>query len=131
MKKTTITTTEDAWQCEVCGTRHINEWGGKWAIFHCPKHGEFCNDGLGNCGLFRYVEKFGRDRICCPICGWSPNEDWAEKYDDRNNEIYDKRTGTFPKTEKELQSFHKAQDWIFKYPKVYSGMMSYRRLLEY
>ncbi len=139
MKETTITTTEDAWQCEVCRHEHTDEWGGKWAIFHCPLHGEFCNDGLHNCGLYRYVESHGRDQICCPICGWVAKDDWTEKYDERKDEkglfkmveVYDKRTGTFPKTEKELKSFYRDQDYVLQHPEGFSGMMSYRRLMEY
>ena len=123
MKETTVTTTEDAWQCEVCGCKHTNEWGGKWAIFHCPRHGEFCNDGLKNCGLYRYVESHKKDQTCCPICGWTTIDRWTEKYDERK--------GEFPKTEKELKSFYWNQDWVLKNRICFSEMMSYRRLMEY
>lgn len=131
MKATTITTTEDAYQCEICGHKHTDEWSGKWAIFHCPRHGEFCNDGLNNCGIYREVEGRKGIRICCPICGWVAKDDWREKYDEKGEvEIYDKRTGTLPKTEKELKSFYRRQDFVLG-DRNNGGMMSYRRLLEY
>jgi len=123
MKETTITTTEDAWQSEVCGHEHTDEWDGKWAIFHCPLHGEFCNDGLHNCGLYRYVESRERVGSCCPVCGWVAIDGLREDYDNRK--------GKLPKTEKELKSFYRDQDYVLEHPEGFSGMMSYRRLLEY
>jgi len=119
MKKTTRTTTEDVWECETCGMQHNNDFGGKWCIFHCPKHGEFCNDGLNNCGLYRTANGKG-PRICCPICGWATLENSADEYD--------KRKGELPQTETDKKSLKWGQDFILRDPHNLSGQPSYKRL---
>ncbi|MBA7665751.1 hypothetical protein ES703_73825 [subsurface metagenome] len=122
MKKTTRTTTEDVWECETCGSQYNNKDDyGKWCIFHCPKHGEFCNDGLNNCGLYRVTErKRSGTAICCPICGWIAIEDQTDEYD--------KRKGELPQTEREKKSLKWGQDFILSDSHNFSGSPSYKRL---
>lgn len=121
MKKTTVTI--DAYECETCGHKHTEDWYGKWSIFHCPEHGEFCNDGGGGyCCLFRYLEGRG-DRASCPICGWTAIESYSEKYDERQ--------GKKPRTEKEIESFKKAQKRIMDGHHIYSGYPAYKRIVEF
>jgi len=119
MKKTTRTMTEDVWECETCGMQHNDDFGGKWCIFHCPKHGEFCNDGLQNCGLYRTVEG-KRTQACCPICGWIAIDDWTEEYD--------KRKGVLPQSQADKKSLEREQDRVLNDPHNNSGFMSYKRL---
>jgi len=119
MKKTTRTTTEDVWECETCGMQHNYDFGGKWCIFHCPEHGEFCNDGLRNCGLYRFVREKGR-KACCPICGWVTLENSADEYDTR--------TGELPQFVTEEKSLKEEQDFVLSDPHNNSGSPSYKRL---
>ena len=118
MKEVSVST--EAWQCEACGRKHTIEWHGKWSIFHCPEHGEFCNTGLNTCGIFRYSEFHKREVCSCPICGWVAIEE--------RSEVYDNRIGKEPETEKEKQSFLKEQDKLISYPHGNSGYSSYKRI---
>ena len=121
MKEKEITITKTVWECETCGTQHEEDGGGKWAIFHCPEHGEFCNDGGQRCGLYRFMEKTNSGKICCPICGWSPFKNYTKEYD--------LRKGSKPKTVVEKKSFRMEQQFTLKYPQAYSGYMSYKRMI--
>lgn len=119
MKEKEIKITKTVWECETCKTYHEEDGGGKWFVFHCPEHGEFCNDGGGRCGLYRLVEKVTNHRICCPICGWSVFKNYAEEYDSRE--------GAKPETARKKESFYKEQQSILKYPQAYSGCTSFKR----
>jgi len=121
MKETTRTTTEDVWECEICGMQYNNkDDNGKWCIFHCPEHGEFCNNGLNNCGLYRTVNNGGGMKACCPICGWVAIDDWTDEYDTRKGEL--------PQAETDKKSLKWQQDYILKDPHNNSGFASYKRL---
>jgi len=119
MKKTTRTMTEDVWECETCGHQHNNDYGGKWDIFHCPEHGEFCNDGLKNCGLYRTVNEKGK-KACCPICGWATLEVWNKEYDERKGEL--------PESVLDKMSLKREQNYLFENAFNFSGSPSYKRL---
>ncbi len=118
MKKTTTTMTKDVWICETCGRGYTSEEYGKWVIYHCPEHGEFCNDLLKHCGLFRMINK---KRVpCCPICGWATTENYAKEYDERK--------GKLPETKKEKESLKWEQCHILSNPVCYAGYKCYERL---
>jgi len=108
-----------AYQCEACNLKHDEEY--KDAIFRCPEHGEFCNDGgMNTCGLFRFIESKETEIISCPICGWSPIRELAENQN--------MRRGEKPKTEKEIESFKKAQNYLMNDPHNHSGYSSFKRI---
>lgn len=119
MKEETRTKIEKVWVCDTCGKAHYEDWYGKWSIFHCSQHGEFCNAGVESCGIFRYKESHHSDLISCPICGWSTNDSY-------NKEPYDSREGDIPRTEKEIQSFQRQQEYILKHTGL--GYISHDRI---
>lgn len=57
---------------------------------------------------------------CCPICGWAVIQEYTEKYDDRKGEV--------PKTEKEINSFKKAQEYLMGDAHNNSGYISFKRI---
>lgn len=105
--------------CDTCGMSYPEDDFGKWAIFHCPEHGEFCNDGCYRCGIYREVEGKVGMYACCPICGWCSLED--------DGDVYDDRKGSIPKTEKEIKSFQHSQDYVLQHIK---DGISYKRIRE-